>query len=71
METDTAALVEQIRALILSDSAAELIDLVDDLHPADIVDILESLDYSEREAFFRVMPVDKAGEPQKEQRGGH
>lgn len=62
METDTAALVEQIRALILSDSAAELIDLVDDLHPADIVDILESLDYSEREAFFRVMPVDKAGE---------
>lgn len=62
VETNIAALVEKVRALILSQSADELIGLIDDLHPADIVDMLQSLDDSEREAFFRIIPVEKAGE---------
>lgn len=62
METNIAALVERVRALILSGSADELVLLIDDLHPADIVDMLESLSDSEREAFFNAIPVEKAGE---------
>lgn len=60
MNVKFTALVDRIRTLILSKSDQELIDVIDGLHPADVVDVLESLTDSEIEALFSVIPDDTA-----------
>lgn len=62
MDTNIPTLVESVRDLIRTGSADELITLINDLHPADIVDILESLTDPERTAFFNTIPVEKAAD---------
>lgn len=53
---------EQIKALLATGTKEALIDFVDTLHPADIVDLLEELDEKERSTFFHALPADVAAD---------
>ena len=51
MDDRYTVLVEKVKQLLSDDSTEALTGLVDSLHPADVVDILELLDDSARSAF--------------------
>jgi magnesium transporter len=53
---------EQIKSLLATGTEEALIDFVDTLHPADIVDLLEELDEAERSTFFHAIPADVAAD---------
>jgi magnesium transporter len=53
---------EQIKSLLATGAEEALIDFVDTLHPADIVDLLEELDEAERSTFFHAIPADVAAD---------
>ena len=62
MDDRYTVLVEKVKQLLSDDSTEALTSLVDSLHPADVVDILELLDDSARSAFFHAIPADKAAD---------
>jgi len=55
-------LVDKVKQLLADGSTEALTSLVDSLHPADVVDILELLDDSARSAFFHAIPADNAAD---------
>ncbi len=62
MDEKYTALVENVKQLLSAGSTEALTKLVDSLHPADVVDILELLDDQARSAFFHAIPAGKAAD---------
>ena len=62
MDDRYTVLVDKVKQLLADGSTEALTSLVDSLHPADVVDILELLDDSARSAFFHAIPADNAAD---------
>ncbi len=55
-------MLDEIKNLIEGNKNRELIDIIQDLHPADIVEILLDLDEESQKYFFKLLPHDIAAE---------
>lgn len=59
-ETDFAEILSSIRELIEKKNQGALLNLLIDLHPADIADLLTDLKKDERKYLFTLLPTEKA-----------
>lgn len=60
MEEELMKLSDEIRVLLRAGKIEELVRVLHDLHPADIAEILEELDDSERTALLRLLKTEDA-----------
>ena len=59
-ETDFTEILNSIRELIEKKNQGALLNLLIDLHPADIADLLTDLKKDERKYLFPLLPTEKA-----------
>src|SRR5687768_18033840 len=61
-DIDRSAAIERLRALLEAGDLGRLRELLPDLHPSDIADVLASLEEDQRVAVIRALPVELASE---------
>jgi len=59
-ETDFTEILNSVRELIEKKNQGALLNLLIDLHPADVADLLSDLKKDERKYLFHLLPTEKA-----------